>query len=151
MWLKRSYLWKAIASTHFNFRIFFLLQASKIRCSFADLSLLCGEWRVSAKDMISLMWHLAMLCIAGVVICSFHLLYSVEGEPWFPSQDSHLKSGCCSALPVDTWCAISCCPWSPHVLLLDHSLPQGVLKFFVTWILPWKCTKEIQNLQTSTL
>lgn len=82
--------------------LFFLLQASKIHCSFAALSLLCSEWRVSAKDMISLMCHLAMLCRVGMVICSFHLLDSVEGEPWFPSQDSHSKSGCCSALQVDT-------------------------------------------------
>lgn len=95
-------------------------------------------------EMISLMCHLAVLCIVGMVICSFHLLDSVEGEPWFPSQDSHLKSGCCSALQVDTWCAIVCYPWAPLVLLLDHSLAQGMLKFFVAWILAWKVQKKFR-------
>lgn len=71
------------------------------------------------------MCHLAILCILAIVICSFHLLDNAEGEPCFPSQDSHLKSGCCSALQVDTFFAISCYPWSLLALLLDRSLIWG--------------------------
>lgn len=72
-----------------------------------------------------LMCHLAMLCILGTVICSFHLLDNAEGEPWFLSQGSHLKSGCCSALQVDISFAISCYLWSLLALLLDDLLTLG--------------------------
>lgn len=89
-------------------------------------------------------------CVHGLVICSFRPPDTAEGEPWFPSQ-----------APREQWLlfciasgSVICCQLLPTVspgVIAGAFLHSGMLKFLVTWILLWKLTKEIQNLQTSTL